>query len=452
MMKYPAFIAANRFGMGARPGDLKKISANPKRWLEKQLSDAPHMPRPLRAMKSSPELAREFLQLRENRRKAKKANLEGEVKKNRKIIRQKFIKEVQARTIAALNSEYPLQERLARFWADHFTVSSTNAIARPLVGSFEREAIRPHILGRFEDMLIRVTSHPAMLLYLDNFQSVGPNSKGGKRRNKGLNENLAREILELHTLGVNGGYGQGDVVAFAKVLTGWTLSLPQHKKGTVGEFIFAKRLHEPGSHQIMGKKYPDRGIKQGIAVLKDLARHPSTARHIATRLARHFISDSPPDRVIDILTQEFLNSGGDLAKIMKRMISLDEVWQPRPGNIKTSEEYVISALRGLNVTQFTPREIIESLYEMGQRPFEAPSPAGWPYEDQHWAGPDMIMKRIEWAQAVAERSNLTMAPMALATALLGDNLGPQTLISVQRADSARQAVTLLLASPEFQRR
>lgn len=451
-MKYSASIAANRFGMGARPGDLEKIGDNAKGWLDKQLSTTPQMPRPLKALQGSPTIAKEFLKLREERKQAKRANDDSRVKKTQRTIRQNFFKEVYARTLSGLNTDYPLQERLARFWADHFTVSSTKNTVRPLVGAFEREAIRPYILGKFEDMLIKVTSHPAMLLYLDNFQSVGPNSIGGQRRKKGLNENLAREILELHTLGVDGGYGQADVIAFAKVLTGWTLSLPRHKKGNVGEFLFMKRLHEPGTHQILGKKYPDRGAKQGIAVLKDLARHPATARFIATKLARHFISDNPPEKIITLLAQEFLETDGHLGKVMKKLVSLEDVWQPQPGNIKTSEEFVISALRGLNVTEFTPREIIESMYEMGQRPFEAPSPAGWPYEDAHWAGPDMILKRIEWAQAVAERSQITMPPQNLAQNILGQGLSAHTFLSIQRADSARQAVTLLLASPEFQRR
>lgn len=451
-MKYPAYIAANRFGMGARPGELKKINPDPMGWLIKQISTKPHMPRQLKSMKSSPELAKEFLKLRNARTQAKKNNNDREVKKIQQVFRENFLNEIHVRTTTALTTEYPLQERLTRFWANHFTVSATKNIVRPLVGAFEREAIRPYIFGKFEDLLLAVTSHPAMLLYLDNFQSIGPSSVSGRRRDKGLNENFAREILELHTLGVKGNYRQADVIALAKILTGWTISLPRHKNGKIGEFRFIDRLHEPGSHKILGKKYAANGIKQGIAVLKDLAHHPSTAHFIARKLARHFISDNPPEQVVTILAQEFIRSDGHLGKVIKKLISLPEVWHPNPGNVKTSEEFVISALRGLKVDRFTPKEIVESLYEMGQRTFEAPSPAGWPHEDEYWTGPGMLLKRIEWAQAVADRNQLTQSPLDLAQNILGQNLSQQTYSAIKQADSAGQAITLLLASPEFQRR
>ena len=217
--------------------------------------------------------------------------------------------EAKVRIEAAVAAEIGFAERLVWFWSNHFCVSTDKIVS--MAGAYEREAIRPHVLGRFVDMLTAVESHPAMLFYLDNLESMGANSIAGINRDKSLNENLAREILELHTLGARTGYSQDDVTHFANVLTGWTwIGLGVPNRG--GEFVFVKRFHEPGEQTVMGKAYPDTGIDQGRAVLADLARHPATARHIAHKLARHFVADVPPPPLVDKLAKSFTDSDGNL--------------------------------------------------------------------------------------------------------------------------------------------
>src|SRR5437763_899368 len=207
----------------------------------------------------------------------------------------------EARIGAALGAELGFVESLVWFWSNPFCVSAAKGGVRPLCGAYEREAIRAHVLGRFADMLVAVETHPAMLVYLDNARSIGPESVAGRNRRKGLNENLAREILELHTLGVRAGYTQDDVTSFAKVITGWTLVPPRQDPDRGGEFLFNPRMHEPGALGVMGKSYAEGGIEQGRAVLLDLARHPATARHIAEKLARAFVADAPPPALVEIL-------------------------------------------------------------------------------------------------------------------------------------------------------
>src|SRR5262247_3379292 len=239
---------------------------------------------------------------------------------------QNFFREARAHFEPAINAEIGFVERLVWFWSNHFCV---NADATVMAGAYEREAIRPHVLGRFADMLLAAEGHPAMLIYLDNAQSIGPTSVAGINRTRGLNENLAREILELHTLGVRTVYSQDDVTSFAKVLTGWTLLQQVSDPVHGGEFIFIKRMHEPGPQTVIGKTYDDTGVEQGRAVLRDLARHPATAAHVAEKLARHFVADEPPRELVDRLAQRFRDSDGDLKEVAKALVTAPEAWSPR---------------------------------------------------------------------------------------------------------------------------
>src|SRR5256885_1257107 len=225
---------------------------------------------------------------------------------------QNFFREARAHYEPAINADIGFVERLVWFWSNHFCV---NADATVMAGAYEREAIRPHVLGRFADMLLAAESHPAMLIYLDNAQSMGPNSVAGVNRDRGLNENLAREILELHTLGVRTVYTQEDVTSFAKVITGWTLLTTETNPHHGGEFLYHPRMHEPGAQTVLGKAYRDTGVEQGRAVFADLARHQATAKHIAGKLARHFIADDPPPPLVERLTQRFIETDGDLWQI-----------------------------------------------------------------------------------------------------------------------------------------
>ncbi len=227
-------------------------------------------------------------------------------------------KEAQARFDEAANARIGFVERLVWFWSNHFCISADKIVA--MAGAYEREAIRPHVLGRFAEMLQAVESHPAMLFYLDNVQSMGPDSVAGINRDKGLNENLARETLELHTLGVRSGYAQTDVTNFAKVLTGWTWIQPAEPVYG-GEFSFVERMHERGDQTVLGKRYPDTGVEQGRAVLADLARHPATARHMAQKLAAHFVADEPPPSLVAKLEKTFRDTDGSLKEVAKSLVA-----------------------------------------------------------------------------------------------------------------------------------
>ncbi|MBI3512603.1 MAG: DUF1800 domain-containing protein, partial [Proteobacteria bacterium] len=388
-MTAPAALAAARFGLGAKPGELAAIGREPRGWVERQLKPGTPLPAALAGQPTSAQILAEVLE----------ANAAGGAQKIGQLARQRlrsvYLAEAAARTQAAIDSDHPVVERLVQFWSNHFTISvHGKPIVLGIPGAYEREAIRPHVLGRFEDMLRAVVEHPAMLVYLDNWLSFGPDSLGGRRRKKGLNENLAREILELHTLGVNGGYTQADVTTFAKVLTGWTMT--PLKEAQPGRFRFEPRIHEPGDKVLLGKRYPEAGKAEGDAVLRDLARHPSTARFIATKLARHFIADEPPAAAVELLARRFLDTGGDLGAVTRALVALPEAWPASPSKIKTPNDLVVSAFRALGGYSGEPLRLVQILAVLDQSPFGAPSPAGWPDKAAEWIGPEATMKRIEW--------------------------------------------------------
>jgi uncharacterized protein (DUF1800 family) len=360
--------------------------------------------------------------------------------------RQLFRKEAKARFDAAINAEFGLVERLVWFWSNHFCV---NADATVMAGGYEREAIRPHVLGRFSDMLLAVEGHPAMLLYLDNAQSIGPGSVAGINRDKGLNENLAREILELHTLGVRTVYSQADVTNFAKVLTGWTIlptvSDPDHG----GEFVFLRRAHEPGTQTVIGNAYTDGGVEQGRAVLADLARHPATAKHVATKLARHFIADEPPTPLVDRLTQRFLDTDGDLKEVVTALIAAPEAWEPEQAKIKRPGEWIVAGLRATGEPGDIVR-ILQAQASLGEPLWRPPAPKGFSDDNAAWL--DGLGQRLDIANAFAHREGLAIEPATVLDAALGPLASPETRSAVTRAESRPQALTMLLMAPEFLRR
>jgi uncharacterized protein (DUF1800 family) len=298
-------------------------------------------------------------------------------------------------------------------------------------------------------MLLAVTRHPAMLIYLDNVASIGPNSRVGQRRGRGLNENLAREILELHTLGVDGGYGQADVIALAKILTGWTFG--NVRRGTLGAFSFFQARHEPGSKQLLGRTYEEDGVDEGVAALRDLAAHPSTAMFVATKLARHFIADQPPPQAIDQLRRTFLDTNGDLGAISRKLVALSDCWSAPLTKVKSPNDLVISAFRLLEPPAKEKR-VVAPLRLLGQLPFFAPSPAGWPDIAESWIGPESLLRRIEMLELLAKRQASHVDPQHLAAEAFGPIAGAETVTAIRRAASRREALALLLTSPEFQRR
>jgi uncharacterized protein (DUF1800 family) len=276
--------------------------------------------------------------------------------------------------------------------------------------------------------------------------------KGG--RHVGINENLARETLELHTLGVGGGYTQTDVTTFAEVITGWSIGgeagrLP---RGEPGEFMFRPELHEPGAKVVLGKRYPDIGYDQGVAVLRDLAANASTARFIATKLARHFIADEPPAHAVDRIANAFLSSNGHLPTVYRALIDTPEAWAQPLAKYKTPNDYIVSSFRGLELPVDAGRSPLTPFEVMGQRIYSPGSPAGWPDRSADWDGASALIKRVEWADAVGQRVGTRRDAVDLAPQLLGETLAPTTRTAIARAASGSQGITLLLAAPEFMRR
>lgn len=467
-----AAIAANRFGLGARPGELERLG-DPAGWLLGQLEGAPDLIKDQDLDSSADTLARAIELRREamEERQRKQAGDADQVKAVRKIsavYRPVYLNEVYARFSHAVTTHRPFRERLTQFWTNHFAVSVDKVAVLGLAGAFEREAIRPHVTGHFSDLLLAVEKHPAMILYLDNQASIGPNSKvaklaarRGRSRKLDINENLAREILELHTLGVDGGYTQADVTTFAKAISGWSVGGQDQGRrlarlgfdnGTPGEFFFREPFHEPGSKKLSGRSYGDEGVKQGEAMLGDLAVRRETARHVCTKLARHFIADQPPTAAIDRMTRAWLESRGHLPAVYRALVESPEAWATPLTKFKTPADYVYSAYRGLDIPMREKRRSLRGFEALGQRNFSPGSPAGWPDTSADWDGSSALLKRITWADVVAQRLGDARNARELAPQLLGGVLSNETSQAIARAESGAQALTLLLASPEFLRR
>jgi uncharacterized protein (DUF1800 family) len=484
-----AAIAANRFGLGARPGEIPRIADDPRGALRAQLTGAAPLLDGAGLPEAADVLAR-AAQLRLERSTERRSAapdpaadagvdagpnagasgdaraLRSALQKLPELYRPIYIDEAIARTRAAVSSERSLLERLVQFWSNHFAVSVDKIAVLGIAGAFEREAIRPHVLGSFHELLLAVERHPAMLLYLDNFQSAGPNSQlvraverrrfraGTEPRKIGINENLAREILELHTLGVDGGYTQTDVTEFAKVLSGWSIGGGQGRLrgGETGRFYFREALHEPGARTLLGKSYAEDGAGQGIAVLQDLAHSQATARHLSTKLARHFIADEPPASAIERLSQVFIDSRGDLPSVYRALIELPAAWAEPLAKFKTPSDYIHSALRALDLPLPEGAKALAPFELLGQRQFSPGSPAGWPDRSADWDGPSAVLKRVEWANQVGQRLGSQLDAVQLAPQALGALLSEHTRSAVGHAESAAQALTLLLACPEFMRR
>ncbi len=463
--------ALNRFGLGAALGEA--LPADPRRWLTLQLTQFEPRPAPIaNALPSSKliEMLRDSCAERQQLKAEVQAN-GGDPKatkqQNRAAgmagpyadLREAYTAAVGVRTQVALSTQTPFAERLVHFWSNHFAVSVDKIMTLGLAGAFEFEAIRPHIMGKFADLLSAAERHPAMLLYLDQAQSVGPGSPLGARaaqrgKDRGLNENLAREIMELHTLGVRSGYSQADVTEFARALTGWTVGALAKQpvlQGPGPQFWFAAPIHEPGERTVLGKRYAQPGEAQAQAVLADLAVHPATARHLATKLARHFAADDPPPALVARLEQAFLQSGGDLPTVYQALIDAPEVWNGAP-KFRTPWEWTVAALRATGTKAVPGKSAAGAFQQLGQPIWKPGSPAGYDDLAASWAGPDALYRRIELAQRIAERSAPGIDARTLGPALFPGSLSPATAAAMTRAESGPQALALLLASPEMMRR
>jgi uncharacterized protein (DUF1800 family) len=465
-----ASIAANRFGLGARPGELGRIAADPAHWLLAQLTPERALPAALAQLPSAAESLAAFYRFRGALKASKDgtdmqaqdgagASVEGMFKE---ALGPLYLTGAKARFDVAVASDRPFFERWVRFWSNHFCVSAVKPQVVTLAAPFERDVARAHALGRFEDMLLASAHHPGMLLYLDNATSIGPNSLLASRPQfilqeirpmmRGRNENLARETLELHTLGVRTGYDQSDVIALANMLTGWTVNRRGIATGGA-PFRFLAPAHEPGAQTLLGKRFDQPGEAQAEAALHMLAGHPATARHIALKVARHFVADTPPAPLVARLERSFVETRGDLAALAATLVHSPESWAPAAAKLRPPEDYVIATVRALGGPALEGRQIVGLLTRMGQRPLAPSGPDGFADIEGEWIGADPLWKRLEWVTAAATRmASATADPASIGNAVLGPWLHAETLAAVRAADSPAQGLALLLASPEFQRR
>ncbi len=478
--KAEAALALHRFGFGPRAGSIAAIASDPRGALMAEL-DRPGAGRiadpDLLAGGEAARAAFNFRQERKAQRLAERAQRDAAknspaapaekpamseamaqggdrpapLKPNPQpgVPQQLYLEEAKARIDAALGADLGFVERLVWFWSNHFCVSADKGPVRALCGAYEREAIRAHVLGRFADMLDAVESHPAMLLYLDNARSIGPDSIAGRNQHKGLNENLAREILELHTLGVRTVYTQTDVTNFANVITGWSIVPPRQDPQRGGEFTFNPRMHEPGPQTVIGHSYPEGGIEQGRAVLADLARHPATARHVATKLARAFIADAPPPALVDRLSKRFLDTDGNLKELARTLLSAPEAWAAPRTKLKPPGTWFVAALRAIGITPPDIRPVIQAQNLLGEPLWRPPAPKGFSDDSAAWM--DGISERIDVANQLAGRVAALVDPEAAVDTALGPLASVETRQTIARAATRPQALALLLMAPEFQR-
>jgi len=447
-----AAIAAIRFGLGRRPEEA--MAADPEAWLAGQLRPGAPAPALPPGLPGYPEIAEALLRDRTDREEARNAAAAAPpampiapmLPRQLRLIGEA---ETRAHTGVLLGTATPFRERLVAFWANHFAF---NIRRGPVIGAhaghYVREAIRPHVTGPFARLLEAAVLHPVMLAYLDNNQSTGPNSPVGWRRNQGLNENLAREVLELHTVSPAAGYSQAEVTAFARILTGWQMRPLGQASGGVW---FNANRHEPGAKTLLGRTFPegDRGAPEALAFL---ANHPATHRHLAEKLVRHFVADTPPPAAIRRVEGALRDTRGDLGAASAALIQLPEAWDRPLTKLRSPQDYVVAVLRTVG---FTPPEglgVAATMARLGQPLWQVPAPDGWPDTAPAWTGPEAMLRRVEWAHAIAGRFAGSTDPATLAEHALGPLANPATLREMGRAGSRRDALTLLFTSPEFQRR
>lgn len=470
-------IALNRFGLGARPGET--IGGDPKKALAAELFRYEPRPAALQGLPTRGDLTRMWQDYQSEKREMKAAansevpvDMQQADPKMRKqmgggqVVRPVLTDAANARFNAALASNTGFTERLVYFWSNHFAISVNKQPVTLFAGNYEFEAIRPNIMGRFADLALAAVRHPAMLLYLDQAQSVGPNSpfaERAARREKtvGLNENLAREILELHTLGVRSGYSQSDVTELARAMTGITvvgmgrgnLGKRLQETAALGDTVFVGGLHEPGTRTVIGKTYAATGEKQAREIIVDLAGSPLTARHIATKLARHFSSDTPPPQLVARLEKSFLKTGGDLPSLYQTLIDAPELWQATPAKFKSPWNWTVSAFRALDLKSLPPKmTAVNMCNQLGQPIWKPESPAGFADTTENWAGSAALMQRVELSAQLVRRHQGGSDARSIAEKVISGPLSKLTAETIANAESPAQGLALLLVSPEFLRR
>jgi uncharacterized protein (DUF1800 family) len=391
------------------------------------------------------------------------ADQQGMMRQEMQAPRMIIVELQQARLLRSIYSQRQLFEVMVDFWSNHFNVFSAKGADRWLTTSYDRDTIRPHALGKFRDLLRATAQSPAMLFYLDNWLSANPDSPGARfggqnNRRRGLNENYARELMELHTVGVDGGYTQKDVVEVARCFTGWTIRQPQQR----GEFVFEPRIHDNAEKLVMGTRIPaGGGVEDGIKVIDLLARHPATARFIAVKLARRLIADHPPASIIDKAAETFRQSDGDIASVLRTIIDSAEFFalEHYRAKVKKPLEFVASALRALGAETQVTHQLFRYVGRMGEPLFLAQPPTGYPDVASAWISPDMLLTRMNFAADLVSNRlpGSRVAPEALRDKetflrlVAPDGLSAATRAVIAESEGS-QAIALAMAAPEFQRR
>ncbi|MET0313045.1 MAG: DUF1800 domain-containing protein [Hansschlegelia sp.] len=441
-----ARIAFQRFGLGPKPGGYARVADDPVAAVHAELDN------PKLALIDDPDLP--------SRKKA--AALSQASFEAAEAIRQQ---ELKARIKKHLSVEVGFLERLTIFWSNHFSMSiNKDAVIRGTLGQLERDVIRPNLLGKFSNMHRGVMQHPAMLTYLDNQDSIGPNSPTGKSWGAGFNENLGRELMELHTLGTAGGYTEEDVSNMARILTGWSYvrgweSDGGYNGGTAqnrGQFIFRADWHEPGPIKLMGETYAGEGLKQGEKALLDLAHNKATAQHIAFKLVRHFIADEPTPDMVDPVADAFRSSRGDLGATTLALLALPAAWSAPLTKIRTPYELAIAQFRAMGTTYADDNvwAFSEPLRLMNNLPWERGAPDGYPDETYAWLDPDGMRIRLDTAMLAVDvfGGAVNQQPLKLARSLYGASLSDEVEQALTWVTDKRAGLTLLFMTPDFQRR
>ena len=449
-MKPHFLIATNTLGMGARPGEIENCKSDPKGWVKQQVMHPAPMGKVYLNEASAETLVSGWQALREdlgkNRRMGSREDVFSARRDIRAYIQSKYHNEIDLRQKQAVMSASGFIERWAWFWFNRFTVSGRNKLLRLTVGAFEREAIRPHILGRFEDMLNASSLYPTMIIYLDNENSIGPNSKTAQRRGGKHNENLAREILELHTMGVDSGYSIDDITALAMGLTGWSVTAAK----TGFRTIFRKNAHQPGAVSFLGQSFPDRSKYRINDMLGFLADHKATATHIAQTLVQHFIAGPISEIAIAKLRDNFLETQGDLKQLALTLIDLDEVWQQDGWIFKRPDEYLVSVGRAF--PEWKDYFDAEFTKQIGQEYMNAPGPDGWPQTGEDWITAESLLVRLNWLRQALKAIPNWINPDYFIEEALGGHISDTTRRVVSRSLPRNEQLTLALLSPEFLRR
>ncbi|TCL08839.1 uncharacterized protein (DUF1800 family) [Shimia isoporae] len=463
-MSFTPVLAAQRFGYGLSPVQKPPASVNA---MLKSLNgpDVAAQRFPLPSTEEVHAVTAEFRALRKSKRMAVEAGdpdgVDAEALRNfHKRTRPVVANWSKQRLTRRVWAEDGFRERLVDFWADHFAAPGKDYERRTNEENYVEVAIRPYVAGRFEDMLIAAALHPQMLHFLDQTLSIGPNSSFSDRRKDrvvGLNENLAREILELHTLGVGGSYTQVDVRELAELLTGVRAIRDK-------EMQFDANRAEPGAETILGKSYGGSrraSLEDVTDALRDLARHPDTARHLAEKMAIHFIADAPDRDLVEDMKAAYLDSQGDLAVMTEAMLKNPTAWSPERRNFKQPLVFVASALRGLGVEPQTLQEMRQGqLYRFVRRPLSTMGqplgrplgPDGFEEGDAHWLSPQGLGARLQWSLSVPSALTDPLPdPRAFVVDVLGEDVPPEVLFAAQAAESRREGVALVLMSPAFQR-